>query len=327
MEIGIQVGRQDWAELKDLVQMAEDLGIDVIMLPDHLVFEGPERQVDASWRSYDSMITAAIVLEATRRVRVGHLVLCNLFRHPAVTAQSLTTLDRLGNGRTFCGIGTGWTETEFRMTGIPFPDMPTRLAMLDEALTVLKLLWTEERTTFAGQHYRFENALHTPKPVQQPHPPILLGGGGKGLLRVAAKHADVINIIAPVGAPGYIATAEIAKLTDAAFRERVRFVREDARRHGRDGAAIRISNVAFTTMITDSPAATQTACEMLSGILGVPPAAVPQAPLGLVGTAEELVTEIRRRQREWDISQLVFSVQDAALLERLGREVLPALRA
>lgn len=327
MEFGIQVGRQDWAQLKDVVQTAEGLGFDVVMLPDHLVYEGPERQVDPSFLSYDSMITAAIVLEATRRMRVGHLVLCNLFRHPAITAQSLTTLDRLGNGRTFCGIGTGWTETEFRMTGIPYPDMPTRLAMLDEALTVMKMLWTQERTTFAGGHYRFTDALLSPKPVQQPHPPILLGGGGKGLLRVAAKHADVLNIIAPVGAPGYISTAEIGRLTDEAFRERVRFVREEARRHGRDGAAIRISNVAFTTLLTASPAATVEACGMLAGFFNTPPEAVPRAPLGLVGTPEELVAEIRRRQREWDVSQLVFSVSDAALVERLGREVLPALRA
>lgn len=326
MEFGIQVGRQDWAQLKDLVQTAEGVGFDVVMLPDHLVYEGPERQVDESFLAYDAMISAAIVLEATRRMRVGHLVLCNLFRHPAITAQSLTTLDRLGNGRTFCGIGTGWTESEFRMSGIPYPDMPTRLEMLDEALTVLKLLWTQERTTFAGRHYRLTDALHTPKPVQQPHPPILLGGGGKGLLRVAAKHADVINIIAPVGAPGYISTAEIARLTDAAFRERVRFVREEAQRHGRDGNAIRVSNVAFTVMVTDSPAATANMCEMLAGFFGVPPAAVPQAPLGLVGTPDELIAEIRRRQREWDVSQLVFAVQDASLVERLGKDVLPALR-
>lgn len=321
MEFGIQIGSTEFDELKDLAQAAENLGFQVAMLPDHIVYEGPEKQVDAGWLSYDVMIRAAVMLQATQRLQVGHLVLCNLFRHPVITAQSLTSLDRLGGGRVFCGIGTGWTETEFRMTGIPYPDMPTRLAMLDEALTVMRSLWTAERTTFAGRHYTLTDALLHPKPSRVP--PILLGGGGKGLLRLAAKHADVVNIIAEVGAPGYISTAKAAALTNDAFRAKVRFVREEAARHGRDGAAIRISNVAFTTMLTDSPAATEAACQALAGFLGVAPATVPQAPLGLVGTPDEMAAEIRRRQREWGVDQVVFAVRDQALIERLAREVLP----
>ena len=84
---------------------------------------------------------------------IGHLVLCNLFRHPAITAQSLMTLDHLSSGRLLAGFGTGWTETEFRMTGIPFPRIAERLRMLDEALTCIKSLWTKEETTFAGEFY------------------------------------------------------------------------------------------------------------------------------------------------------------------------------
>jgi len=326
MEFGVQIMNLDWPQLKDMAQTAEGLGFHTIMMPDHLVYEGPEHMTDAGHLSYDPMLRAAVVLEATRTVRVGHLVLCNLFRHPAVMAQSLTSLDHLGGGRLFCGIGTGWTASEFRMTGIPYPDMPTRLAMLDEALTVMRSLWTQERTTFAGAHYRFTDALLHPKPLQRPHPPILLGGGGKGLLRLAAKHADVVNIIAAVGAPGYIATAETAKLTDAAFRDKVAFVRAEAARHGRDGAAIRISNVAFTTMITDSAAATASACQALAGFFKIPPTAVPQSPLALVGTADAIAAEINRRAREWDVSQLVFSIQSTDQMERLAREVMPAVR-
>src|SRR5262249_9572586 len=149
------------------------------------------RQFDPHHLSYDPMVMVAVIAEATKRIRVGHLVLCNLFRHPVITAQSLNALDRLTNGRTFAGLGTGWTEREFKMTGIPFPDIGTRLRMLDEALTVIRSLWTKEETTFAGEFYQLKDAILWPKPVQRPHPPILLGGGGKGLLRIAAKHADV----------------------------------------------------------------------------------------------------------------------------------------
>ena len=321
MEFGIQIGSAEFGEMRDMAQAAEALGFGVVTLPDHIVYEGPEKQVEAGWLSYDAMVRAAIILEATHRVEVGHLVLCNLFRHPTITAQGITTLDRLSAGRAFCGIGTGWTENEFRTHGIPYPDMPTRLAMLDEALTVMRALWREERTTFAGRHYQLSDAMLHPKPTRQP--PILLGGGGKGLLRVAAKHADVVNIIAEVGGPGYISTAKAAELTDEAFRSKVRFLREEAARHGRDGHAIRISNVAFTTMLTDSPEGTQAACQALAGFFRIPPEAVPHAPLGLVGTPAEVAAEITRRQREWGVSQVVFAARDQSLVEQIAREVIP----
>jgi probable F420-dependent oxidoreductase len=324
MEFGIQIGSAELGEMKEMAAQAEALGFGVLMIPDHIVYEGPEKQVEAGWLSYDAMVRAALLLEATTRARVGHLVLCNLFRHPAITAQGITTLDRLSGGRAFCGIGTGWTATEFAMTGIPYPHMATRLEMLDEALTVMKSLWSQERTTFAGKHYQLQDALLYPKPSRQPE--ILLGGGGKGLLRVAAKHADVVNIIADVGANGYISTAEAAKLTDDSFRAKVRFLRDEAARHGRDGKAIRISNVAFTTMLTGSAEQTRNACEAMAGFFGIPADAVPRTPLALVGTPDEVAAEIGRRQRDWGVSQVVFSAREPGLVERLAREVLPLVK-
>ncbi|MBX3027268.1 LLM class flavin-dependent oxidoreductase [bacterium] len=324
MEFGVQISSAGLAEMKALATQAEALGFGVLMLADHIVYEGPEKQIDTSWPSYDAMVRAALLLEATSRVRVGHLVLCNLFRHPAITAQGILTLDHLSGGRAFCGIGTGWTATEFAMTGIPYPDMPTRLEMLDEALTVMKMLWSQERTTFTGRHYQLRDAILSPKPARQPE--ILLGGGGKGLLRVAAKHADVVNIIAAVGANGYISTAEAAKLTDESFRARVRFLREEAARHGRDGDAIRISNVAFTTMLTDSAEQTRNACEALAGFFRIPADAVPRAPLALVGTPDAVAAEIARRERDWGVSQIVFSAREPGLIERLAKDVLPLVR-
>src|SRR5437773_2462492 len=98
MKFGLQVGFPDWKQLRDVAQAAEGLGFHSIYFPDHLVHEGPERQRD-DHPAYDPMVQAAVVAEATRRVRIGHLVLCNLFRHPAVTARSLATLDELSGGR------------------------------------------------------------------------------------------------------------------------------------------------------------------------------------------------------------------------------------
>ena len=210
------------------------------------------------------------------------------------------------------------------MTGIPYPDMTTRLEMLDEALTVMKSLWSQERTTFSGKHYRFKDAMLHPKPTRQP--PILLGGGGKGLLRVAAKHADVVNIIAEVGANGYISAKEAGKLTDEAFRSKVAFLREEAKRHGRDGNAIRISNVTFTTMLTESAEHTKGVCEAMAGFFKVPAEAIPRTPLALIGTPPEVAAEISRRKRDWDVSQIVFSAREPGLIDRVAKEVIPLVK-
>ena len=322
MEFGLQFSRMEFPQLRDMAQMAEGLGYQLLTVPDHIVMEGPERQYDPNQIVYDAMIQAAVLAEATKTSRIGHLVLCNLFRHPAITAQALATLDQLSNGRLFVGIGTGWTETEFRMTGIPFPDIGTRLRMLDESLACIQSLWTKERTTFAGEFYRFEDAILCPKPVQA-HLPVLLGGGGKGLLRVAAKYADYLNIIPDSGKPGYIALANIAKLTDDSFRTKIRFLREEAGRQARDGGKIQISNFVFTLVLTDSPEATRATAEGMAPMFNTTPEGVLRSPMSLVGTPEECIEELRRRRREWDVTQVLFTFPGEESARRLAEQVLP----
>ena len=320
MEFGLQLGSLEFAAYRDAAQTAEGLGYHLITFPDHIVHERLGGQYDENALAYDPIAVAAVVCEATKTIQVGHLVLCNLFRHPAITAQSLASLDQLSGGRAFAGLGTGWTETEFRMTGIPFPDIATRLAMLDEALSCMRSLWQNERTTFEGRFYRFRDAILMPKP--QHRLPILLGGGGRGLLRLAAKHADVINIIADVGRAGRISLEEVTRLTDEAFRKKIRFVREEARAHGRNPDDIRVSNAIFNLMLTDSPAAAREAAASAAPMFGTTPEAFLRSPLALIGTPEECVHELKRRAREWGVSQFVFSGGVESVLERLWREVL-----
>jgi len=323
MQFALQLGNLDWQRLKDVAQAAEELGFHSIMMPDHIYHEGPERQGNPGFFSYDAMVKAAVIIEATTRVEVGHLVLCNLFRHPVITAQSLISLDRLSGGRTFIGLGTGWTEREFQMTGIPFPPIAERLRMLDEALTVIRSLCTLESTTFDGEFYQLRDAVLNPKPVRKPHPPILLGGGGRGLLRLAAKHADVVNLINETGRQGFIALDEIAKVTDAAYRDKVDFVRRTAAQYGRDGRAIRISNAIFAVIIASSPEEARAAREGLAAFFRLPPDAIAQTPLALVGTPEQCVEELRRRVRTWEIDQFVFSFTDEITMKRLAEEIFP----
>ncbi len=322
MECALQIGWVEIARLRDLAQAAEGLGFRSIYFPDHLVAEGPERQA-TGLPSYDPFMQAAVAATATSCVRIGHLVLCNLFRHPAVTARSLATLDELSGGRMVAGLGSGWTETEFRMTGIDFPEIGPRLRMLDEALTCLRGLWGDAPFSFDGEFYHFTDATLLPRPVQA-RPSILLGGSGKGLLRIAARHADVLNIVSETGRPGYIALSKALKLTDTTFREKVQFVRDEAARAGRDPAAIRASSMLFTVQLAESRASAEAAVAGLAGMFGVPPAAIQGSPLFLVGTPEDCVVELRRRRDEWGLSEVVLAGATAVdLMDRFGREILP----
>lgn len=327
MEFGIQVSNTEWSQLRDRAQAAEELGYDLITVPDHLVMEGPEHQFDPQHLIYDAMVQTAVISEATKKIRIGHLVLCNLFRHPAVTAKALASLDHLSDGRMFAGLGSGWTQREFDMTGIDFPEIKPRLRMLDEALTCIKVLWAESDASFSGEFYKLTGAVSWPKPLQKPHPPILLGGGGRGLLRIAAKHADVVNIISDSGKPGYISLAEVAKLTDESFRTKIKFLRDEAAKVGRDPARIRISNVIFTCMLTDSAAATQSMAAAMAPMFQTTPEGLMQSPMALLGTPVECIKELQRRKREWSIDQFVFSNLTAESMQQLAREVIPGARS
>ncbi len=325
MEFGLQLANMEPARFRAIAQAAEGCGYDLIVFPDHIVMEGPERQYDPHTLAYDPIVIAATVADATRKVKIGHLVLCNLFRHPAITAQSLVALDHVSNGRLLAGLGTGWTETEFQMTGIPFPPITERLKMLDESLACITSLWANERTTFSGEYYQLREAILWPKPLQNPRPPIIVGGGGKGLLRIGAKYGDYVNIIPDAGKPGKVSLENVKKMTDESFRRKLDFVRIEAKALGRDPNAIKFSNFIFTYMLTESKEATRKMAEMMAGGFGMSPEAMLQSPMSLIGTPEECVVELKRRAKNWGVSQFIFATMmgiDEQQTRRLHEEVL-----
>ncbi|HYL58681.1 MAG TPA: LLM class flavin-dependent oxidoreductase [Candidatus Acidoferrales bacterium] len=325
LEFGVQLYNLEPAQFRASAQAAEALGYDMVVFPDHLVIEGPERQYDPRALAYDSVSIAAALIEATKKIRIGHLVLCNLFRHPAITAQSLMTLDRFSNGRLVAGLGTGWTETEFKMTGIPFPPITERLRMLDESLACILSLWANERTNFAGEFYKLTDAILWPKPIQQPHPPIIVGGSGKGLLRIAAKYADYVNIIIEAGKVGHLSIEHLKQATDESFRAKVSFVRAEAKRLGRKPDAIRISNMIYSFTITDSADATRKTAETMGQMFGLSADAMRQSPMALIGTPDQCTTELKRRAKDWGVTQFIFSSVaglEEGSLRRLKEDVL-----
>jgi F420-dependent oxidoreductase-like protein len=179
-----------WPDLLAFWRRADELGYATCWIPDHF-YAGVGDVERGCWESWTVLSAMAM---ATERIRLGTMVLGNTFRHPAVVANMAATLDHVSGGRLELGIGAGWMQVEHDGYGIPLPPPRERLDRLDEALQVLKLLFTQKRSTFHGRYYRLEEALCEPKPLQKPYPRLVVGGGGeKRTLRVVARHADEWN--------------------------------------------------------------------------------------------------------------------------------------
>ncbi len=181
----------DWPSVRSLCEYADGAGWDAACVTDHFMPNTADRVGDVL-EGWTALAALAVV---TRRMRIGTIVSGNTYRHPAVLAKMAANIDIISNGRLICGIGAAWQENEHRAYGIEFHTTRERLERLEEACRILKALWTEPRATFHGRHYRLEDAPLQPKPVQQPHPELMIGGGGeKVTLKIAARHADHWNV-------------------------------------------------------------------------------------------------------------------------------------
>jgi F420-dependent oxidoreductase-like protein len=193
--------RMDLTQISDPVEayetmtrvalLAEELGFDSIWLYDHFhTVPQPTQQV-----TFESWVSTAALARDTRRVRIGQIVTCNSYRNPALLAKMASTVDVLSHGRLELGIGAGWYEHEYRAYGYDYPDAPTRLRQLREAVQVILKMWTEEEAVFEGTYYQVRGAINQPKGVQKPHIPLLIGGGGeKVTLKLVAQYGDACNV-------------------------------------------------------------------------------------------------------------------------------------
>ena len=192
---------------------AEELGYDVLLIPDHL------------GRQLSPVPALAAAAATTTRLRLGSFVFANDFRHPLVLAREAATLDWLSGGRFEFGIGAGWNTADYRQLGIPYPRPGLRIDRLAEALPLIKRLLAGETVDHEGSHYRLGRARVAPRPVQRPGPPILIGGGGPRLLRLAAREADIVGFLPqfdPDGRP------IVRQATEAETARKVALVREAA---------------------------------------------------------------------------------------------------
>ncbi len=179
-----------WDKVVELAVLAEELGFDSLWVYDHF-HNVPKPAHEAV---FECWTTLAALSQRTTRIRLGQMVGCNSYRNPALLAKITSTLDVISGGRLDWGIGAGWYENEYKGYGYEFPAPKTRIGMLKEAVEVVRSMWTADETTYDGTYYTLHRANCDPKPLQDPHPPVLVGGGGERLtLRVVARLADRAN--------------------------------------------------------------------------------------------------------------------------------------
>jgi probable F420-dependent oxidoreductase len=332
MQFAIQVGggqvRHDKTGIEAIVeetQLAESLGFDVVFVPDHYVFESLGN-LQTETPAYELFFVMTTLAQRTTRIRIGSHVACLLFRHPAMHARLFAQLDEASGGRVIAGVGAGWTRAEFMMMGLPFPDVSERLRIMDEAVTIMRGLWREDRFSFAGAHFQVTDAVCRPKPVQQPGPPLMVGGSGNGILRRAGAWADIVHMVPVLGPAGTTTLEEIRKFDDDGLPEKLARVRAAESRAGRPAGCVRFASTVFSYSPTETAAATGPIAESLGGLFGLSSDALRRHPIALVGTSDEMIAELRRRERVHGLSLLAINFSSPEQLREFGERVLPHVR-
>ena len=273
-----------WA---DKARLVESLGYKALYLPDHFGDQlGP----------IASLMAAA---DATSTLRVGSLVFDNDYRHPVVLAKEAATLDLLSDGRFDLGLGAGWMASDYQESGIPFDSPGVRIERMEEGLKIIKGLLAGGAFSFTGKHYRITALEGTPSPVQKPHPPLVIGGGGRRMLRLAALEADIVNVNYDLR-EGRVNRALVHTGLAGATEEKLAWIREAA---GDRIDEIELSVTIFFANITEDAASLAGG---MAGGMGVEPADVLDTPHFLIGTVDEVVEMLRERRERYGISFVIL---------------------
>jgi probable F420-dependent oxidoreductase len=280
----------------DTARRLEDLGWSTLVMPDHF-----EDQLAVG----PALAAAA---EATTTLRLGALVLGNDYRHPVVLAKEMATLDVLSGGRMELGLGAGWMRTDYEKAGMAYDRPGIRIERMLESLTVIRGLFGDGPVDFAGEHYTITGMDGWPKPIQS-SPPVLIGGGGRRMLGIAAREADIVGVTANLKA-GEVGADAIADITAERFDEKLDWVGHAA---GDRLDQIELNVLVMSTQVTDDGAK---AIEDTAAMFGLAAEAVAATPILLIGSTSEILDMLHERRERWGFSYVV--VQDHAAIEAMA---------
>lgn len=308
VQFGVQIAPESatYEEIATTWKLLEDLGYDSAWLNDHFI----PTMGDRDQPHFDAWTMLAALAPQTQRIRMGILVTGNTYRHPAVLAKIATTVDHISHGRLNFGIGAGWEEFEHRAYGIPFYTAQERAERLGEALEVITLLWSAHHPSFTGKYYQLFEAPFAPKPIQQPHPPIVVGGQGKKwLMPIVARYADEWNVAVGVTPDG--------------IRKRLEIIGAECKRINRSPCVTGVSVFLPLVNITNIPLA-ETATRLGARVI----AGKKAARSVLAGSVDDIKARIQEYV-DAGATSVVITTRPSLnhdLMRRFATEVMPAFR-
>jgi probable F420-dependent oxidoreductase len=280
--------RHEWVEM---AKKAETHGYDVLTMPDHF---------DDQLAPVPALMTAA---DATTSLRIGALVWDNDYKHPLVLAKELATMDVLSDGRLEIGIGAGWMRSDYDTAGMQYDSPGVRIDRFIEGVDVIRGHMGADVFSYSGKHYTIANLNGLPKPVQQPCPPILVGGGGKRVLTYAAREVDIVGINGTLTA-GVVGPEAIASMTAEAVDEKVVIVAEAGAHRLND---IEMNVRAFFVNVTDDRAQ---AVSGMASLIRVPEEMIENTPFALIGSPQSIIEDLLARRERWGFSYVIVGAQD-----------------
>ena len=275
-------------ELRPLARKAEDLGVSTLTVADHL---------DDQLAPLAALMAVA---DATTTLRVGSLVFCNDYRHPVVLAKEAATIDVLSGGRLEFGLGAGWMTEDYHASGITMDRPGVRIERLEEAIRIIRSMWTDEVTDFSGDHYTVTGLVGLPKPLQSPTPPLAIGGGGPRVLALAGRYADIVGLNPPLTA-GVIDAAAGPSATAAATDRKIEIVRAAA---GERFDRIELQSRIHLAIVTDDR---DSMFDLFADGFGLTPDEARESPHALCGTVDQIVDDLEVRRERFGISTIGLS--------------------
>jgi probable F420-dependent oxidoreductase len=279
----------DGPEWRARARRAEALGYSSLLMPDHFQDQ------------WEPVVALAVAAAATERLHVGTLVFDNDYRHPAMLAKSIATLDLATGGRVEFGLGAGWKRSDYDETGMPYDPPRVRIDRMIESLAIMRALWASaEPVHFAGAHYTITGAVGTPRPHSRRGPKVCIGAGGKRMLSFAAREADIVAVNATMTA-GALDASVAATASPAAFDEKISWVRAAATAAGRVDEIELQCHCPLVTLTDDRASL----LDALAPAFGCPSADAADIPLTMVGTIDEMCEAIVRRRDRWGFTYTI----------------------
>jgi probable F420-dependent oxidoreductase len=306
---GVQIANlppEGWVER---LRRIESLGYSTVFVPDHF---GPQ---------WEPVATLAAAAAATERLKVGSLVYDVDYRHPVVLAKAAATTHLLSGGRHEFGIGAGWMESDYVEAGLAYDRPGVRISRLEEALRIIRGMWTQESTSFEGEHYTVREVATAVDGLGGEGPPVLIGGGGKRVLSIAGRWADIVGIN-PILVEGKVTADTARDLAPESVREKIGWVRAAAEKAGRDPDALELNSLAFVVAIADDVSGLR---QGLAGNTGMTVEQVADCPLFLTGSPAELRDRLEQRREQTGISYTVIQGKDLAGIEQFAEAVVEPL--